>query len=423
MLTLDYTQKVWIKDEWNLYLFNGCIIENGDLICYGDEPGYERYYILNASDAGGNIIKIIPAYESICALLDTGHVVCTGTQFPGQANRADSFNQDPALYGATSILDIIGSKKPVDARITCVLVDIGTVTCYGLEVSMIDPGSDPLLKYSYSGFDAIKQSMGYGTVCILTSSGNAECFGGSQTIKYVEGDAVSLIHETLLTQDGHQDIACVLTTNQDINCFNYDDPSNNPGCYNPPSTPPYCDPLVQVGNYTGGDAKKAIIGHLTDKNGNSDEFVCALTESKNVDCFGSGPDQSKADYNGSDALDFQFLGSSTCVLDTSRNVKCYEKEGTNGQGNLPNYMGGDAVSFKSVHSFLEPGVDNHYCVLTTSGNLICLGESGTNSDLLSDFMVGDVLDYAVTPYKNCIYRENGNVECQGLLGGGGNYIA
>jgi hypothetical protein len=118
------------------------------------------------------------------------------------------------------------------------------VTTYAGPASAIDAGGDDL--------------------CILLTSGDAECHGtdtDGELAAYAGGDA-----EAVATSGTH---TCVLTAAGDVDCWGRDSHG-------------------QAADRSGGDAVALSVGPLQ---------TCVLTAGGDVDCWGRGP----VDYDGGDA--------------------------------------------------------------------------------------------------------------------------
>ena len=130
----------------------------GDTLARGDEPN-EMGDNLTAIDVGSGrtVTSISAGQEHTCVLLDDGTVKCFGGEGYGRLGTGDAFDRgdDPNEMGDNLPAIDVGSGRTV-TRIsagpfhTCVLLDDGTVKCFGIGLSgrigtgdTEDRGDDP----------------------------------------------------------------------------------------------------------------------------------------------------------------------------------------------------------------------------------------------------------------------------------------
>ncbi|CAN0089640.1 unnamed protein product [Scytosiphon promiscuus] len=126
--TIGSTPKCWGDNKW------GQLGREDNATMIGDEPE-EMGENLVAVDLGGTVIEMALGEDHTCMLLDSGEVQCFGKNSDGQLGLGDTENRGNSV-GDLGVAADLGSGVTAEAvsagcRHTCVLLDDGTVKCFG----------------------------------------------------------------------------------------------------------------------------------------------------------------------------------------------------------------------------------------------------------------------------------------------------
>ena len=149
---------------------------------------YANIYEAGSIDLGGFAVEIAAGKNHTCALLDTGHVRCWGSNREGQAgysvftNLGDEIGETPALFGDVPLQ---GHVVHISAGYynTCALLMNGEVKCWGSfgtgNNQYVSPVNSLNLKIKAN---VTALASGYKHTCALLDTGSVKCFSGDGTL-------------------------------------------------------------------------------------------------------------------------------------------------------------------------------------------------------------------------------------------------
>ena len=326
----------------------------------------------------------------ICALTDTGGVLCWGNNFYGQLG-----NDTTAIYTSTVPVAVESLSSGVAAIAagdwhTCALTASGGVMCWGSNYfGQLGDGTDtdrntpmPVTGLG-SGVAAI--AAGYGHTCVLTDAGGVMCWGRNESGQLGDGtttDSATPVGVTGLDSGvaaiaagyGH---TCALTDASKVLCWggNW---SGQLGDANPPN--PSTAPVAVTG-LSGGVAAVSAGGSHT----------CALTDAGGVLCWGNneygqlgdGTMSHRSTPVAETGLDSGMAAVAagerhTCALTDAGGVLCWGDNGDGrlGDGTTANRLAPVAVTGLSGGVAAVAAGGGHTCALTTGGGVLCWGSNG-----------------------------------------------
>ena len=315
-----------------------------------------------------NIVQVAPGGNHTCALTLGGNVVCWGRASNGRlGNDCDSSctNQNVPVNvksenGSSANLSDIVQVSAGEIH-TCALTSMGSVKCWGYNVSgqlgdnsftdkdvpvdVVASSSDtnPLM-------DIVQISAGHEHTCALTSGGNVKCWGhGSKgrlgsdcnsnciyninhPVDVVVSDGNSGLLSGIVQISGGGNHTCALTSGDNVMCWG----QGGSGELGNGATSDADAPVTVTS--AGTTALSGIVGISTGQ-----EHSCALKSTGGVVCWGEG-DSGKLGNNAND--------------DQSRPVSV-----------LTSALNNPALSGISQ---IELG-NNHSCAVTDTGKVVCWG--------------------------------------------------
>jgi cysteine-rich repeat protein len=349
-------------------------------------------------DVWGGIVGVIDISSGgyhTCALMDTGGVMCWGSNNYGQIG-------DGTTTGRLTPVDVSGLTSGVMAvsaggTHTCALTTAGGVKCWGHNSQgQLGDGTTtrrltPVdVMGLTSGVSAV--SLGYYYTCALTTGGGAKCWGDNGVGQIGDGtntDRNSPVDVTGLTSGvakvsaggGH---ACVITSAGGVKCWG----DNSYGELGDRTTVQRTSP-VDVVNLSSGVADIDAGGYAyylsTGTNGG---HTCALLAAGSLECWGRNDSGQLGDATtitrpvpvdvtglAVGMSDVSVGGNHACALTSGGGVKC---QGLNEYGQL----GDGSVLIPSAAvdvSGLASGVasisigTSHSCAVTAAGGAQCWG--------------------------------------------------
>lgn len=391
------------------YVHACVILDDGRVTCWGlngsgelgvDTDGGYRSAPTPPIDLGKRAIAISAGFSSTCALLEGGDVTCWGDNSYGQLGYGDTVSR--LATGEIVELGRPAIAVDTDERTTCAILDNGDLKCWGSnnsgQLGLGASGEDknaPLEDPIDLGGPAVKVSVGASSVCAVLANGRAKCWGSPPN----------------------------------LGVFPYS------GFYAPQGTPiPFEERVVDIANF------------------GSPSHACALLESGNLSCWGSGgsgqlgygdtnsyyaPRNANVVFpEGTKPLSIRIRNPRSCAVLDSGDVTCwgyggrgYEGSGSTAPTALPQWdkrvdLLGDATS-------VELG-GGHACALLTDGRVQCwgtngFGQLGYGDEDTDDFETpeGNVValgavatQIAVGSDASCALLTGGTVKCWGPNGSG-----
>jgi alpha-tubulin suppressor-like RCC1 family protein len=378
------------------------LLGNGGVQCWGgnvlgqlgDNTNSDSPIPVNVSGVGGigllaGIATIAVGGAHSCALNTVGGVQCWGDNSSGQLG-------DGSVAIRLTPVDVLGLTSGVAAisageTHSCALTTAGGVKCWGQnfvgELGNNSTTGSPLpvdVTGLTSGVAAI--SAGYLMTCAVTTAGGAKCWGGN--FQGVLGDGTTANRSTPVDVSGLTTgvaaitatgggTSCAITTTGGLKCWGY---NGWGGVGDGTTVTPRLVPVDVSGLSTGVVAVTS-----------GEMFVCALTTSDGMKCWGSNP--------------YGQLGN-----------------GSNAQRLTPI----DVFGLQNGVAGIAAGFD-HTCALTKSGRPMCWGHSpyggvgdgttATDPNLpkrVSGFTTYDVAKLALGESHTCALTDAGGVKCWGF---------
>ena len=374
-----------------------------------------------------------------CVLTTVGGVQCWGNNSSGQLGNG-------TLVTGLTPVDVMGLTSGVAAisageTHTCALTTGGGVKCWGqnyageLGNNSTTGSPTPVDVFGLtSGVAAI--SAGYLMTCALTTAGGAKCWGGN--FQGVLGDGTTVNRSTPVDVSGLTSgvaaitaagggTSCAITTAGGLKCWGY---NGWGGVGDGTTVTPRLVPVDVSGLSTGVSAVTS-----------GEMFVCALTTSGGMKCWGSDPygqigDGSNAQrltpvdvfglQNGVAGISAGF--DHMCALTKSGRPMCWGHNFYGGVGD--GTTGTNPNSPKRVSGFTANDItklalgESHTCALTSAGGVKCWGfndqgELGNNSIAQSlvpvdvSGLTSGVAYLAASKFHTCAVTTGGGAKCWG----------
>ena len=356
-ITSEGSAKCW---GWNYYGQLGVGTDTGPEVCgFGDEyPIGCSTVPASVIGLGSGVSEISSGYADACALMNAGTVKCWGYNAGGQLGDGDNTGPEgcgqfpiPCSTTPVNVSGLTGVSKIASGwNHTCAITSTGGIKCWGpsgngqLGDGTADERTAPVDVDLPTGVTATSIAAGAENTCAITNMGELLCWGSNRFGQLGLG-----------TDEGPEE--CEQTEN---------------AC----STVPVAVPLP-----VGVTPTEIAIGL---------EFVCALTSTGGVMCWG---------YNSDGQLG----------------------DGTENDSSVPTAVdlpGGAKATAISAFAF-------HVCVLTSTGGAECWGDNssgqlgdGTTNDSSVPVAVnglrGEITAIATGEDQTCALTTIGGVECWGL---------
>jgi alpha-tubulin suppressor-like RCC1 family protein len=254
---------------------------------------------------------ISTGFSHACAVLTGGGVMCWGNNGDGELGREPT-DVDGLMAGSVAGLPVQATRPQAAGEHTCVLLNDGTVACFGLngesQLGSADAGDNSVLPIRIPGVAGVTElvSHGYHACALQGTTGTVMCWGNNESGKLGVGDdarhgapvQVHLPAGHKALHIGGGDVAtCAAMDDQTLYCWGSNDmgqvgipTSSDPGG-SFASTPVKvnglpAEPVIQI---TGGY-----------------EHTCALVQSGSVYCWGSNylGELGRADSVGDTGIDY-----------------------------------------------------------------------------------------------------------------------
>jgi alpha-tubulin suppressor-like RCC1 family protein len=419
-----------------------------------------------------------------CAILDNGSVSCWGQGGSGRlGNGGTSQQNSPTLtsslgtghsialserdFDGDGILNIFDTHQALDIREktinsgqshTCVLLDNGSVSCWGWNnYGQLGDGGNtdnttPILTSSLGpGRTAVAVSTGGYHTCAILDNGSVSCWGrggdgalgnGGNTDKNTSTPTSSLgLGRTAVAISSGEYHTCAILDNGAVSCWGrggFGQLGNGGNTSNNNTTP----------------TSSLGVGRTAVAISSGGYHTCALLDNGSVSCWGQGGSGQLGNGGNSDkstptltsslgtgrvAVAISSGGSHTCALLDNGEVFCW---GLGGSGQLGN-GGTSNQNSPSLTSSLGVGRTAvaistggyHTCAILDSGNVSCwgwnsygqLGNGGTsqrNIPTIASSLGRVAVAVSLGGIHSCAVLDNGSVSCWGLgddgaLGNGG----
>jgi cysteine-rich repeat protein len=433
---------------------------------------------------GGTVVQLSAGGDHTCALLDTGSVRCWGAGVDGrlgygnESNIGDSADSLPAdagdiPLGGTAVQIAAGGAH------TCALLDTGRVRCWGRgDRGKLGYGSTTNVGHTLDnlpsdagdvgvGAAVVQIASGAGHACALRDGGTVRCWGVGSTGRLGYGDTENVgdrpenipgrignvrVGGAVVQLAGGDSHTCALLDAGSVRCWGQ-------GAFGRLGYG-HSDNIGDAAENLPDDAGDIAVGGTVVQVAAGGTHTCALLDTANVRCWGSGH-QGRLGYghteNVGDTLDnlpsdagdvpigenvIQIAAgqSHTCALLDTGNVRCWG-QGTGGKlgyGNTEHI--GDAADNTPAHAGDVPiggtvvqitAGTGHTCALLDTGNVRCwgagssgrLGYGNTNNvgdsldNLPSDagdvLVGGTVVQVAAGSVHTCVLLDTGRVRCWG----------
>lgn len=251
------------------------VLGTGDVRCWGEGFGGRLGYgnsdsvgaeqtpaSVGVVDVGGRVVQVAVGGSHTCALLADGQVRCWGSGVGGRLGYGDTDDvgaeQAPAAAGS---VDVGGTVVQIDAAQshTCAVLDTGAVRCWG---------------------DGFQGKLGYG---------NTNNVGDDETPASIDPVNLGIAATQVATGDAH---TCALLRNGQVRCWG----SGGPIGYSFTDSigdnefPAFIDPID-----LGGPVVQIAAGGF---------HTCALRDTGDVICWGSGSGTGQLGYGNTNPVGF-----------------------------------------------------------------------------------------------------------------------
>lgn len=355
-------------------------------------------------------------FAHACATLTDESIHCWGEGSSGELGTGNSDSGDPL---PVPIDEGRATQVATGDSHSCALFDNGVVSCWGannygqLASPEIDQSLPPTNTISALQGRLSSIAAGREHTCGITTDGAVLCWGSSSLAE--TGDGSILIREPTVVElpagSGVPNAlaagelgTCVITDTK-ILCWGNNDHGELGSTDNVASSIP-----VEVMNFVG----------TAQQIGMGDAHVCALNDSGDIYCWGSGvrgrlgngSQSSSASPSRVGAGPFRDLavGSDfSCAVSSEPNLYCW---GTNGSGQLGIGAAGSAVTTPTLHDspwgktqlVVSPTAgDAHACVVGPAKATYCWGRNGSGqlgNDTFVDSSVGELVVVEDQPFDH-----------------------
>lgn len=445
----------------SLYSDHACaLIDDGNVMCWGKndygklgdgtESQRNAPVQVNPFPANTTPISVAVGSHHSCALLDVGDVSCWGEGAYGQNGDGTSTKRpSPGLTSGFGAGKLAVSVSSGDHHI-CALLDSGEVVCWGEGGSgRLGTGSSsrvyvPTPTVSF-GDGKLATSLAVGSYhgCVVLDSGEISCWGGGLNGQLGNGETANQASPVLTKTLGPSvssisaggDHSCALLGNGSVACWGAGRVGD--GRANGSSVP------VFVSSFGAGRTAVQI------SSGN--QGSCAILDNGSVSCWGYGDNLGNGFVSyvpsptltgdlgaGRTAVDLSLGGSHSCAVLDNGSVSCWGVnlygqlgDATMGTGDPKPSLTGSFGAGRTAVS-VTTGVD-HSCALLDNGSVSCWGQNeygqlGTGDrvtmsspTLIAPFDSGrTAVDVSAGRSHTCALLDNGQVSCwgQGSLGHG-----
>jgi alpha-tubulin suppressor-like RCC1 family protein len=257
------------------------------------------------ADAGdvplpGPVASLAAGSVHTCAVLESGDVVCWGSNYSGQLGlgTTDNIGDDELVDGATGIVPLPGPAVEVAAGLehTCARLESGDVVCWGRQTegqlgtgapdSIGDDESVGSLGPIDLGGKAIDIDTSDNHVCAVLDDGAVRCWGYNGSGQLGNGDealnnvgdrktpaesSVVMLEELAIQVETGTSHTCAVLVNGNVRCWGTDTANGVPDTYGS-SVVPYAAARI------GAPVQRLSAGY---------GFNCAVLDSAGVRCWGS----------------------------------------------------------------------------------------------------------------------------------------
>lgn len=380
------------------------LLDSGEVVCWGD-GGYGRlgtgsssrvYVPTPTVSFGDGKLATSLAVGSFhgCVVLDSGEISCWGGGLNGQLGNGETANQaSPVL---TKTLGPSVSSISVGGPHSCALLGNGSVACWGGgyvgDGGNGDSVPSPSIVSSFgTGRTAVQVSSG-GTSCAILDNGSIACWGNYpsnlQSGPSLVGDlGVGRTAVDISVSDRH---SCAVLDNGSVVCWG----RNDGGQLGDSTTTDRTIPTLTSSFGTGRTAVAVTTGIV---------HSCALLDNGSVSCWGSNergqlgngdyvgqtsPTLTAAFDSGRTVVDISGGREHTCALLDNGQVSCW---GYNALGQLGHGPGvGSITPLTITHS---GGISNavsisagyeHSCAVLSNGSAMCWGSNNNGGMGIGD---------------------------------------
>jgi len=210
------------------------ILDNGDVSCWGsntygqlgigDTTNHNSPTLTDGFGVGRTAIAISSGGEHSCVILDNGSVACWGYGGYGQlGNGIDVGDRSsPTLIsslgaGRTAIAISAGNLH------TCAILDNGSVSCWGATEQIgngdwLDSNTPTLTNSFGIGRTAVAISAGYAHTCVILDNGSVSCWGHGSSGRLGNGDTEQRLSPTLTETLGQGRTAVEISSGHSHTC-------------------------------------------------------------------------------------------------------------------------------------------------------------------------------------------------------------
>ncbi|MFK7779585.1 MAG: RCC1 repeat-containing protein, partial [Candidatus Gracilibacteria bacterium] len=411
----------------------------------GDGTSIDSLIPVNVSGLDSGVVSVSVGYDHTCALLDTGGMQCWGSNQFGQLGNGETLLLNGSSQASRLPVDVSGlnsgvAKISVGQRISCAVLDNGSVKCWGYNVfGQLGDGTKThsSVPVNASGLNSgiVDISLGGSHSCVLLDTGGMKCWGNNSNGQLGDGTRnlsltpvnVSGLSSGIVDISLGNAYSCALLDSGTIECWgaNYNGQLGN-------LTAKYSVIPVKVSGLNSG------IVSISSGNNHS----CALLDNGSVKCWGLNTWGQLGDGTTNESFEpINVTGLSgvsgisggsdyTCALLNTGSIKCW---GSNPYGQL-----GDGTIYNYTELFLSQleGLPNNIqhktntigssysCLITTSGGVKCwgynrfgqLGDGTKSNKFLPVDVVGlnsGVVNIFLGMSHACAILDTGGVKCWG----------
>ena len=420
------------------------ILDNGLVSCWGENihgqlgnGGTSSAYVptlTNSFGIGRSVVALSSGHSHTCAILDNGSVSCWGKGQYGQiGNGGSSSTSTPTLTSSLGLGRSAVALSSGDDH-TCVVLDNGSVTCWGYGASgqLGNGGSStaytPTLTSSLGNSrTAVAISSGYAHSCAILDNGSVSCWGRGMDGELGNGGTTDKTTPTLTSSLGGESTAVAISAGAGHTCAILDNGSatcwgnNAKGQLGNGGTSTKKSPTVTNSLGTG----RIAVGLSSGGYGHT----CAILDNGSVSCWGGG-NFGKLGNGGT--LD-ETTPTLTSSLGTGRTVAFSERD-FDGDGRLTIFQAHENLDYREQSISVN---NKHTCTILDNGSVSCWGYGGngelgnggttdkTTPTLTNSLGIGrSAVALSTGVIHTCAILDNGSVSCwgygyNGQLGNGG----